>query len=78
MKKENAITRCVPVSIPLADRLRLDNPHLLDLVSITQKIQKGGNMTAMDEVSALEDLYQLTKDVFSASYAWEYWRQSVQ
>ena len=63
--------------VSMYNSLRLDNPFMQELAAITRKLQRGKQLTMMDEVTALEDLYQLTGDPISAAYGWEYWKDSL-
>jgi len=72
-----AVATTALACIDLADRMSMDNEFFIDLAATTLKIKKTGQMTTMDEVGVLEDFYQLTRDPFSASYAWEYWHDSL-
>ncbi len=75
--KALAVVGGVLVAAQMADALRIDNPYVRDLAGITIKAKRSGQMSIMDEVTALDDLYQLTGDAFAASWAWTYWREST-
>lgn len=55
------------------EALQGNNPHIQDMAIITLKAQRGGDITMLDEVSILDDLYQLTNHGVAAAWAWRYW-----
>jgi len=61
----------------MMDSMRIDNPFVREMAVISRRVKQSGQLSVMDEVSALDDLYQLTNDPFSASFAWQYWRETV-
>lgn len=67
----------VLAAVSMWDALRIDNPYVRDMAMTTWKYQKTGQISLIDEVFILHDMYQLTHDPFAAMWGWEYWHSSI-
>ena len=75
--KGMAVLNGVLMGVQMMDSLRFSNPHFRELLQATQRSQRTGQLSIMDEVTALDAMYNLTNDPFAGSYGWTAWRESL-
>jgi RHS repeat-associated protein len=75
--KGMAVLNGVMMGVQMMDSLRFSNPHFRELLQATQRSQRTGQLSIMDEVTALDAMYNLTNDPFAGSYGWTAWRDSL-
>jgi hypothetical protein len=51
----------------------ISDPHMRDIATTTANFLATGELSMIDEVFILHDLYMITNDPFAASFGWELW-----
>jgi len=53
------------------------SPYMREMMMITLKARESGDISMLDEVAVLEDLYHVTNCPYAAAYGWNYWRDKL-